>query len=272
MDISLPGQTIYAYTGGKTANAQQRTVMFIHGALCDHSVWALQSRYLANHGWNVLALDLPGHGRSTGTPPATVEDAADVMARLVDTLALQQVALVGHSWGSLIALEAASRLKEKVSHLALVGISYPMAVTPSLLAMADAQPLNAIDLINQYSHSLLAPPPSGLGPGTWVKGAGRALNRRVQISNNQVNLLHHAFVACDSYRNGEQAMMRIEAKVLMILGQADQMTPAKNAKHLYQTALQSGKDIRIVEVGSGHALMTEAPDDTLRALYSFLQA
>lgn len=271
MDISLPGQTIYAYTGGKTANAQQRTVMFIHGALCDHSVWALQSRYLANHGWNVLALDLPGHGRSTGTPPATVEDAADVMARLVDTLALQQVALVGHSWGSLIALEAASRLKEKVSHLALVGISYPMAVTPSLLAMADAQPLNAIDLINQYSHSLLAPPPSALGPGTWVKGAGRALNRRVLAGNKNVNLLHLAFASSDSYRNGLEAIKQVSAPILMILSPSDQMTPARQARSLYEAALASEKNIRIETLTAGHSLMNEAPDATLNALLALLK-
>ena len=193
MDISLPDQTIFAYTGGKPIDPAQPTVIFIHGALCDHSVWALQSRYLANHGWNVLALDLPGHGRSKGKPPATVEDGAEFIAKLMDALGMQQVALVGHSWGSLIALEAAGRLGDRISHLALVGISFPMAVSPSLLATAADQPVAAIELINQYSHNLLAPPPSSLGPGTWVKGAGRALNRRVLAGNRDVNLLHLAF-------------------------------------------------------------------------------
>ena len=272
MNIALANCTLYAYTGGKPFDPDKPTVVFIHGALYDHSVWALQSRYMANHGFNALAIDQPGHMRSSGEAPATVEAGAQVITELLDALHIEQAALVGHSWGSLIALETAGRLGSRISHLGLVGIAYPMQVAPTLLEAARLEPLTAIDMVNQYSHSLLAPPPSGLGPGTWVKGAGRALNRRVQISNNQVNLLHHAFVACDSYRNGEQAMMQVEAKVLMILGQADQMTPAKNAKHLYQTALQSGKDIRIVEVGSGHALMTEAPDNTLRALYSFLQA
>ncbi len=271
MDICLPDQTIYAYTGGKATDPAQRTVIFIHGALCDHSVWALQSRYLANHGWNVLALDLPGHGRSTGTPPATVEDAADLIAQLINTLGLQQAALVGHSWGSLIALEAASQLKQRVSHLALVGTSYPMAVTPSLLAMADKQALDAIELINQYSHSLLAPPPSSLGPGTWVKGAGRALNRRVLAGNKNVNLLHLAFLASDSYRNGLEAITQVSAPILMILSPNDQMTPARHAQSLYQAALASGKNIRIESVSAGHSLMSEAPDATLHALLGLLK-
>ena len=66
MKLTVQGRQAYAYTGGKPFNADQPCVVLIHGALHDHSVWALQSRYLAHHGWSVLALDLPGHGRSAG--------------------------------------------------------------------------------------------------------------------------------------------------------------------------------------------------------------
>ncbi len=72
MKIDVQGHAIYAYTGGKAFNPAQPTAILIHGVLCDHSVWALQSRYLANHGWNVLAIDLPGHCRSAGDAPASV--------------------------------------------------------------------------------------------------------------------------------------------------------------------------------------------------------
>ena len=78
MNYSVNGHSTYCYTGGKTFDAAKPSIIFIHGALNDHSVWILQSRYLANHGFNVLALDLPGHCRSAGAPPATVEEAAVV--------------------------------------------------------------------------------------------------------------------------------------------------------------------------------------------------
>ena len=55
MYINVNGVQSYVYTAGKALDAAQPTVVFIHGVLNDHSVWILQSRYLANHGWNVLA-------------------------------------------------------------------------------------------------------------------------------------------------------------------------------------------------------------------------
>ncbi|MDP3826311.1 MAG: alpha/beta hydrolase, partial [Polaromonas sp.] len=179
MYLQVNGHTTYCYTGGKPFDAAKPTVVFIHGVLNDHSVWILQTRYLAHHGWNVLAVDLPGHCKSEGEAPSTVEEAADFVAALLDAAGVQRAALVGHSWGSLIALEAASRLKERVSHLVLVGIAYPMKVSPALLDAALNEPMKALTMINVFSRSTLAAPPSALGPGTWVYGASMALGRRV---------------------------------------------------------------------------------------------
>ena len=92
MLIATPSDHLYAYTGGKAFNPAQPTVVFIHGVLNDHSVWILQSRYLAHHGWNVLAIDLPGHGKSGGQPPETVEAAADAVLALAGSLGLNVVA------------------------------------------------------------------------------------------------------------------------------------------------------------------------------------
>jgi pimeloyl-ACP methyl ester carboxylesterase len=86
---------------------------------------------------------------------------------------------VGHSWGSLIALEAAARLQGRITHAALVGCAFPMRVSAALLEAAQHEPAKAIALINQFSRSTLAPPPSALGPGTWVDGLSTALNHRV---------------------------------------------------------------------------------------------
>ena len=109
MKISVQGLDLYAYTGGKDFNPGQPTAVFIHGVLNDHSVWILQTRYMAHHGWNVLAIDLPGHCKSEGTPPQSVEEAADTVIALLDALKIEKAALIGHSFGSLIALEAAAR-------------------------------------------------------------------------------------------------------------------------------------------------------------------
>src|SRR5688500_11660706 len=266
MDFIVNGHKTYCYTGGKPFDAAKPTVVFVHGVLNDHSVWILQSRWLAHHGWNVLALDLPGHCRSEGPPPASVEEAAQFVIALLDAAGIEKAALVGHSFGSLIALEVAARAPGRVSHLALVGTAYPMKVSPALLEGALNEPLRAIDMVNVFSHSMLAPPPSALGPGTWLYGGSRALMKRVLASNPRVNVFHRGFVACDSYQGGEAAMDQVRCPVLFLLGRDDSMAPPRAAQSLQAKA----KDGRTVLVDAGHQMMTEAPDAVLAALKEFL--
>ena len=271
MELLVNGAKTYGYTGGKPFDAAQPTVVFIHGVLNDHSVWSLQSRYLAHHGWNVLAVDLPGHCRSAGDAPSSVEEAAQFIAALLDAAGVQHAALVGHSWGSLIAMEAASHLKDRISHLALVGTAFPMKVSPALLDAALNEPMKALTLVNVFSRSTLAPPPSALGPGTWVYGASMALGRRVLASNTKVNVFHRGFQACDSYANGEAAMAQITCPVLFVLGAQDQMTPPKAATGLIAAARNAGKAVQVATLAVGHHQMSEAPDGTLFAIRDFLQ-
>ena len=267
MLLDVNGHPTYCYTGGKAFNAAQPTVVFIHGVLNDHSVWILQTRYLAHHGWNVLAVDLPGHGRSAGDAPDSVEAAASAIVALLDAAGLAQAALVGHSWGSLIALQVASTQPGRVSHLGLVGTAFPMKVSPALLEMSLNEPFKAIDLVNQFSHSMLAPPPSAMGPGTWLYGTARALMRRVLASNPTVNLFHRGFQACDSYSQGLSAIAQVRCPVLFVLGQDDQMTPPKAAQALVNATAHG----RVLVVKAGHQLMLEAPDSVALGLADFLR-
>ncbi len=270
MELQVNGQTTYCYTGGKMMVAGQPTVVMIHGVLNDHSVWILQSRYLANHGWNVLAIDLPGHCRSGGDAPSTVEAAADFIVALLDAAGVEHAALVGHSFGSLIALEAAARLKDRVTNLALVGVAFPMKVSDVLLDAALNDPAKGIQMINVFSRSTLCAPPSALGPGTWVMGGSVALNWRVLKSNTQVNVFHRGFMACNNYANGDVAMVAISCPVLFLLGALDQMTPPAAARGLIDKARASGKAAQVVNLPVGHHQMTEAPEATLAALRDFL--
>ena len=266
MELVVNGCSTYCYTGSRAFDPAKPTVVFIHGVLNDHSVWILQTRYLANHGWNVLAPDLPGHGKSAGKAPATVQEAAAFVLALLDAVGVARAALVGHSFGSLIALELAAQASGRVSHLALVGTAYPMKVTAALLDAALHAPQKAIEMVNVFSHSTLAPPPSSLGPGTWVYGGSRALMRRVLASNRAENVFHIGFMACDGYADGEAAMKRVQAPTLFILGGKDQMAPIKAAQALVGWA----RNARVVQVDAGHQMMVEAPDAVLVALRDFL--
>ncbi len=270
MYITVNGHPTYCYTGGKILDAAKPSIVFIHGVLNDHSVWILQSRYLANHGYNVLAIDLPGHGKSAGNCPESVEEAAAFVIALLDAAGIDKAALVGHSWGSLIALHAASLAPERVTHLGLVATAFPMKVSPVLLDKALNQPMQAIDMVNIFSHSTLAPPPSALGPGTWLYGGSRALMRRILQSNPRENVFHIGFSACNDYLKAFEALAQWNiagAATLFIVGRQDQMTPPKAAQGLIDAAPKA----KVITVDAGHAIMTEAPDATLFALRDFLK-
>jgi pimeloyl-ACP methyl ester carboxylesterase len=255
----------YCYTGGKAFDASLPCVVFLHGAQNDHSVWALQSRYLAHHGFSVLAVDLPGHGRSAGPALRTVEEMADWVHGLLSAAGVARAALVGHSMGSLIALEAAHRAPERVSRLALLGSTWPMKVSDTLLDAALNNEQDAIDMVNIWSHSSWAQKPSCPGPGFSVLGMSQRLMQRIS-AQGEPHLFHTDFSACNSYANGGVAAESVQCPVLFINGSKDMMTPARSAKAL-TAALPHA---RTVTVDAGHQMMSEQPDAVLAALVTHL--
>ena len=264
----------YAYTGGKPFDASLPCVVFVHGALHDHSVWTLLARWCAHHGHGVLAVDLPGHGRSAGPVLGSVQALGAWLMALLDAAGVHQpgqATLVGHSMGSLIGLEAAAQAPARIGRLVMVGSAYPMRVSPALLETAASAPHKAIDMVNALSISSLAAKPSYPGPGIWLHGANRALMRRTlagaRATGCAVNLFHHDFSVCDRYDQGLQSAARVSARVTMVLGSQDQMTPPKAAQ-----AIAAALQARVVTLASGHSLPAEAPEALLQALRAALAA
>ena len=263
MKLNVNGRQAYAYTGGKPFDPTLPCVVFIHGALHDHSGWTLLARWCAHHGHGVLALNQPGHGRSAGPPLPSVEALADWTLALLDAAGVQQATLVGHSMGSLIALEAAARAPERITRLVLLGTAYPMKVSDALLNTARETPYRAIDMVNALSISTPASKPSYPGPGMWVHGSNRALMRNTQDGQKELNLFEHDFRLCDAYSGGAAAMAEVSCPTTLIVGERDQMTPPKATKEL-AAALTA----KVVNVPTGHHMMAEAPDAVLAGLRS----
>jgi pimeloyl-ACP methyl ester carboxylesterase len=261
MELRVNGESAYAYTGGRAFDATLPCVVFVHGALHDHSVWTLLARWFAHHGRAVLAVDQPGHGRSAGAPLASVEALADWLLAVLDAAGVNKASLVGHSMGSLIALEAAARAPARAEALVMIATAYPMKVSEALLETARTAPLKAIDMVNAFSHSGMAAKPSYPGPGTWLHGANRALMRRVQAGQTALNLFHHDFSVCDRYAGGMQAAAKLSCPVSMVLGERDQMTAPKHSREI-----AAALNARVHRIDAGHALMSEAPDAVLAAL------
>lgn len=266
MDLQLNGQAAYAYTGGKSFDTTLPCVVFIHGAQNDHSVWGLQSRWFAHHGFAVLAVDLPGHGRSTGAPLPSIEALADWIELLLEKVGAgdtaKSVSLVGHSMGSLTALECASRHPGRIARIALVGTAVPMPVSDALLGAAKEKEPKAISMINTWSHSPRGSIGGNTVPGMWLLGASRRLMER-----QQPGVLHNDLAACNAYIHGMEAAAALPCPALIISGSRDMMTHPKAAAKLAAVI----KDARSVSLaGAGHALMAEQPDAVLDALRGFI--
>lgn len=258
MEFLLNQHSTYAYTGYRPLKPQQPTVVFIHGAGMDHSVWQLPARWFAHHGFNCLALDLPGHGRSAGTALASVEALADWVMAVLDQFGLEQASLVGHSMGSLVALDAANRYPQRIERIALLGSSAPMPVGKALLDAAQADHPDAIAMINGWGHGRRA----HLGgvqpiPGLWLLGFGSAL-----LHKAQPGVIFTDLNACNAY----QPQQWPTCPALLLLGERDLMTPPKAGKALAARLSQA----QVQLLPCGHMLMAEAPDAVLDALSSFI--
>ena len=261
MQFIVQGYPAYAYTGGRPFDLSLPAIVFVHGAALDHSVWQWQSRYLAHHGYAALAVDLPGHGRSPGAARATIEGYADWVAAFVEAAGLERARLVGHSMGSLIALDTALRHAGRVAKLTLIGIAAPMPVGDAFIAAARDDSPAAFDMETIWGHarqSLLATSPV---PGTSLVGASRQLNGRARAGVQHADLL-----ACNAYKPSAEAIRSLGVPTLVLAGLRDQMTAFKSGKALAAEI----PGAKFVALEAGHSMMSEAPRETLAALRDFL--
>jgi len=258
MNLTVNGKDVFVATGGREFDKSLPSAVLIHGAGFDHSAWALHSRWFAHHGFSVLAPDLPGHGRSKGPALKTIAEMADWTAALLDAAGATKAHLIGHSMGSLIALEAAARHPAKVSALGLIGTSSAMTVGPDLLKAAEANDDAAIDMVSIWGLGFDAEIGGSLAPGLWMHGGAQRVLRHCAPG-----VLFADLSACNSYQNALAAGAKVTAPTTLILGEKDMMTPVKAGKALASTIPHART---VVLKGAGHIMMAEKPDELLAAL------
>ena len=262
MNFEVGGKRVFAYTAAHALDPSKPTVVFVHGAGLDHSSFGLQSRYFGYHGRNVLALDLPGHGRSEGPPIPTIEGMASWLSQVLEKTQTRSASVVGHSMGSLVALEFAARHPARVERIALIAVAIPMRVSPAFLEAAKRDHVDAFDMHTIWGHAAQAPFAGNPNPGMWMYGDTLARLRRLAPG-----VLHNDLKACNDYAAGMESATKVKCPVLFILGDRDVMTPIKATASLAQ-AIEQEKTVQVPP--SGHTLMAEAPDTTLDALIEFI--
>lgn len=262
MELTVEGAKVYAATGGRDFDPTLPAVVFVHGAALDHTVWALQSRYFAHHGRAVLALDLPGHGRSEGPLLPTLKEMARWVVKVLDAAGLEQAALVGHSLGATIVLETAGQFPERVSGLVLIGIAEGTHVSPDLLGAAKANEHLGLDLIVGWGHGREAHVGGCQVPGMWMIGSGIRLMER-----SGPDVLYTDLNSTSDYDQGGEAAAKVRCPTLLLLGANDVMTPVKSASVLAEKI--PGARTVVLDY-TGHMLMAERPNEVTDALREIL--
>jgi pimeloyl-ACP methyl ester carboxylesterase len=265
--VEVNGKAIAYGTGGVAWPAGQPLLVFLHGAGGDHTVWALQARAMAQHGWNVAAPDLPGHGRSADLPALdTVEALADWAAAFAEALAPgHPAAWVGHSMGACIAVTVAARHASQAAALALVGTGAAMPVNAELLDDTLNAKARADAFVASFGHGRGAHFGGSAAPGVWMIGATRAL-----LARCPPRAFHSDFAACNAWQSGPLTG-QVKCPVLVVSGEADRMTPPKSGNALAKAI--AGARFEVLP-GAGHMIMAETPGPltaTLRAFFDPLR-
>jgi pimeloyl-ACP methyl ester carboxylesterase len=258
MQLKINGHDVFVATGNRVPDRKKETVIFVHGAGQDHSIWVLPTRYFARHDRNVLAVDLPGHGRSGGPPLESIQEIAHWLIAVLDATELTRTAIVGHSLGSLAAIAAAARHPDRIRAIALVGTTVPMPVSDFLLERAKEDKHEAIEMLNFWGFSKSAQLGGNATPGNWMLGGGLRLMEKAGPG-----VIYTDLKACNDYQEGMEHAAEVACPALLILGERDMLTPVRSANKVIQALPNAEK---VVLEGSGHALLAERPDPVLDQL------
>lgn len=258
MEITLNGHKAHAATGGLIPKGDAPTMVLIHGAGMNSTVWQMQSRYLAHRGVRVLAVDLPGHGQSGGDIISSIEAMADWVITFMDAAGCQNVSVAGHSMGSLTALEVASRAPKRMRTVSLLGCAAEMPVHPDLIQAAQDGGKLAPGLITDWGFGNISHTGGHIHPGLWAMGAAERLLRSAKPG-----ALANDLIACNDYKNALNAAAKITANTHLICADEDKMTPPKNARPLSDAI---GQCSTILLSKTGHMMMLERPRDIAKML------
>lgn len=233
------------------ASSLRPTLVAVHGAGCDATVWVPLAARLRPLGWTLDAVELPGHGGNRAEPLATIAEMADWLAcTLRQRAPTPPPLLLGHSMGALVALHAAARLGEAAGGLVLAGVAWPMRVSPRLLQLAAEQPEAAMD---KMAAAAFAADPPAAQPA--AAAAFAHMLRRQQAGWAGGSLLARDLAACDGEQNALAAAAQWHGPTLLLLGERDRLTPPESAAPLQQALARA----RTERLAAGHMMMIEQP-------------
>ena len=257
MIFQINNKNIYASDSGQGIDDQKETIVFLHGSGLSHIVWSLTEQFFSNKSFNVLSIDLPGHGRSDGPCLESIEKIADWLEEVFNNLKLKDLILVGHSQGCLEILEYIYRYKDKIEKAVFVGGSNKMPVHPDLIKLAQNGDSDAVKLMMKWGYE---------GSKKFI--GGNPVEKIIQSPRDISEILAIDLNACNNYTNGKDASKTINCPTMFILGEKDKMVDLEHAKKFANSVKDSNTH---VIHGSGHMIMIEKAFEMREKILEFLK-
>ena len=201
-------------TSGIDIDTAKQTILLIHGSGLTHIVWSLHEQFYTSQGFNVLAIDLPGHGNSEGPSLKSIEEISDWIKSLMFCLSIKKIIIIGHSQGGLTGIDFASRYPELTEKIILVANSYTMPVNQDLIDLAEAGDEKAVLLMMKWGYE-----------GSKAFIGGNPVKKIVNSARDIREVLAVDLKACNNYKDGKSAIKKINCPTLCIFGDLDKMVP-----------------------------------------------
>ncbi|MCP4184115.1 MAG: alpha/beta hydrolase [Hyphomicrobiales bacterium] len=263
MRFEINGNQVFASTGGRNPKPGQQWIIFVHGAGASHVVWSQQVRSFAYNGFNVLAVDLPGHAESIGEPYENVEEICDWLVSVMDFLNIDEAHLVNHSMGGLISLELAAKNPHRVKSVVFIATAMEIPVNDVLIEVSKTNPPKAYDMMHSGFFGRYGQMHDCSVPGTSLLGSSFQI-----MHHNPETALNTDLIICASYKGGAMAASKILCPTLCLLAGDDAMVRLKSGLMLADAL--SDSQLHIFE-GAGHTLMGEVPREINQQMRSFYE-
>tara|TARA_B100001057_G_scaffold756_1_gene690 strand:+ start:3272 stop:4048 length:777 start_codon:yes stop_codon:yes gene_type:complete len=255
--IKIENKSVHASDAGQGIDSSKETIVFLHGSGLSHIVWSLTEQFFSNKKFNVLSIDLPGHGNSEGPCLDTIEKIVDWLEKVFSNLKLNNLILVGHSQGCLEALEYSFKYKNRIKKIVFIGGSYKMPVNKDLIDLAVNGDSDSVKLMMKWSYE---------GSKKFI--GGNPLEKIIQSPNDISKILAVDLIACNNYTNGLDAAKRINFPTMLIFGQLDKMVNLEVGKKFAN--LVKNSTTHIID-GCGHMIMIEKGFEMREKVLEFLK-
>jgi len=256
LKITIQNKSIHASDAGQGIENSKDTIVFLHGSGLSHIVWSLTEQFFSNKNFNVLSIDLPGHGNSEGPCLDSIEKIADWLEKVFVKLNLNNIILVGHSQGCLEALEYSFKYKNRLKKMIFIGGSYRMPVHKDLINLASDGDTDAVKLMMKWGYE---------GSKKFI--GGNPVEKIIQSPRDISEILAVDLIACNNYQNGSDAAKAINCPTMFILGELDKMVNLENGKKFAN--LVKNPTTHIIS-GSGHMIMIEKAFEMREKILEFV--